>query len=219
MMVTEHARGNSWLAWPAGFVGAIAYLAVACGGPPAKTAATSAAAPEAPSDVERYLPLEDGTVYSYDTQSEGNPTHGVLIVQISRPRKGRVDLRMGSRTERFELEPGGVADLEGGYLLKAPLRVGATWKGKAGTVRITAMDEKVKVPAGEFEGCIRTLEEMLLTEISRRVTSVYCPHVGLVIVDAEASTQDGHQRETATLKSFGPRVDITTKDVTTTTDD
>jgi len=53
------------------------------------------------SEIARYLPLENGTVFSYETTSESSGTRGMLIVQISRPREGSVDLRMGSKTERL----------------------------------------------------------------------------------------------------------------------
>jgi hypothetical protein len=172
---------------------------------------------DAHSELERFFPLQDGTVFSYETTSEGTAGHGTLIVQISRPRKGRADLRMGSRTERLELAPDAIAYVQGGFLLKAPLASGTTWKGKSGTVKITGTDESAKVPAGQFEGCLRTVEESRDSTFTRSVSSLYCPHVGLVSVDVEASTPEGHARETAVLKSFGPRVDVGPEDVTTTT--
>jgi hypothetical protein len=194
---------------------------VGCGGSHAAPVAASTSTDEGASDeeLERFLPLKAGTVYSYDTSSESGGAPGLLIVQIERPRQGRVDLRMGSKTERLELEPGGIAYVGGGYLLKAPLGAGRTWRGRSGAVRVAAMDESVAVPAGRFEGCLRTVEETHDGSISRAVTSVYCPHVGLISVEVEASTNEGHARETAVLKSFGPRVDVATDGVTTIQDD
>jgi hypothetical protein len=196
---------------------AIAFV-TSCAKPPA--AVTVAGAPTgtaAELDAERFLPLEDGTVFSYDTHSEANNANGVLIVQISRPRQGRVDLRMGSRTERLQLDPNGVAYVEGGYLLKPPLAAGSNWKGRSGTVHVAGADESIAVPAGKFDGCLKTVEQSQETGLSRTVTSVYCPHVGLVSVDVQGETGDQHDRETAVLRSFGPRVDIAPGDVTTST--
>ena len=200
---------------------ALAVLAV-CGCTPA--AAPSAAAPpaaqvDASPELERYLPLEDGTVFSYDTQSEHGGARGVLIVQVTRPRPGRVDLRMGSRTERLQTVPDGISYVDGGYLLKAPLTVGSTWRSRTGMVRVDATDQSVSVPAGKFEGCLRTVEESRDTSLSRKVSQVYCPHVGLVSVEVEGMTAEGPNRETALLRSFGPRVDLTNQNVTTTSDD
>lgn len=190
-------------------------LAACSGTPPAQTTVSTRSG-DFQTELERYLPLEHGTVYSYDTASEDRGDRGLLIVQISRPRKGRADLRMGSRTERLELRPDGIAYLEGGYLLKGPISAETTWRSKTGTVRVTNLDEKVTVPAGEFNGCLRTVEETREPGVERTVTSVFCPHVGLVSLDVEGASDDGHQRETAVLKSFGPRVDLSAEDVTTT---
>jgi hypothetical protein len=171
------------------------------------------------SEALRYMPLEPDTVFTYDTQSDGRAEHGLLIVQVSRPREGRADLRMGSKTERLQIERDGIAQVEGGYLLKAPFAVGSTWKSKSGTVRIVSMDEEIKVPAGHFTGCLRTVEESRIAGRSRSVTSVFCSHVGLVTLEVTGGPEDGSGRETATLKSFGPRVNLTSTDVTTTSGD
>lgn len=194
--------------------------AVACGpSTPQAGAAVQAAQVDASPELERYMPLEDGTVFSYDTHSEHDNAHGVLIVQISRPRPGRVDLRMGSRTERLQFVPDGIAYVEGGYLLKTPLTKGATWRSRNGSVRVEGTDETADVPAGKFPGCLRTVEEARDTALTRTVSQVYCPHVGLVSVEVDGMTPDGPNRETAVLRSFGPRVDVTSENVTTTTDD
>ncbi|HEX4478619.1 MAG TPA: hypothetical protein VH142_26235 [Polyangiaceae bacterium] len=169
--------------------------------------------------VERLMPLEDRTVYTYDTKSENSAEHGVLIVQISRPRPDRADLRMGSRIERLQLEPGAITFVEGGYLLKAPIAKGSRWHSKFGIVEVVDADEQIDVPAGRFVGCVRTVEREDGTGASKQVTSVYCPHVGLVLLDAQAVGDQGLNRETAVLKSFGARVDLTNHEVTTTTED
>ena len=97
-----------------------------CASPPAAKTIAVEAGGDFQTELERYLPLEDGTVFSYDTSSEDTGGKGLLIVQISRPRKGRADLRMGARTERLELRPDGIAYLEGGYLLKGPIAASTT---------------------------------------------------------------------------------------------
>jgi len=107
--------------------------------------------------------------------------------------------------------------VEGGYFLKAPIEKGLTWKSKTGNVRLDGVDESVTVPAGHFEGCLRTVEETRDPGVYRVVRTTICPHVGLVGLDVEATTDAGHERETAVLKSFGPRVDIGSGDNTTTT--
>lgn len=196
-----------------------AWALVACASSPKPAPAAPEPGDKTESEALRFMPLEPDTVFTYDTQTEGRTEHGLLIVQISRPREGRADLRMGSRTERLQIEPDGIAQMEGGYLLKAPFTVGSTWKSKSGTVRVLAADEEITVPAGHFTGCLRTVEESRVGGATRSVTSVYCSHVGLVSLDAQGGSGELYGHETAVLKAFGPRVDLTSTDVTTTTED
>ena len=209
--------GTAWFVRALGVAVASVSCAAACAAPP-----KPAPAPPPDDNIKnpalRYMPLEADTVFTYDTQSEGRSEHGLLIVQVSRPREGRADLRMGSKTERLQIESDAIAHVEGGYLLKAPFAVGATWRSKNGSVRVVAVDEEVKVPAGSFTGCMRTVEDTKVSGTARSVTSVFCAHVGLVSLEATGGSEDGAGRETAILKSFGPRVNLTSTDVTTTTE-
>jgi len=211
--------GPKWLVHTGSVVVPFAALVVACGSAPKPAPATSVSDDKNQSEALRYMPLEPDTVFTYETQSEGRSEHGLLIVQVSRPREGRADLRMGSKTERLQIERDGIAHVEGGYLLKPPFAVGSTWKSKSGTVRVVAVDEEVKVPAGHFTGCMRTVEESRVAGTPRSVTSVFCAHVGLVTLEAKGGSEDGPSRETAILKSFGPSVNLTSTDVTTTSQD
>lgn len=210
--------GSQWLVRPGRVAVSFAALVVACGPAQKPAPATTVLDDKTPSEALRYMPLEPDTVFTYDTQSEGRPEHGLLIVQVSRPREGRADLRMGSKIERLQIEADGIAQVEGGYLLKVPFVVGSTWRSKNGTVRVVAVDQEVNVPAGHFTGCIRTVEESRVGGVTRSVTSVFCSHVGLVTLEVTGGTEDRPGRETATLKSFGPRVNLTSTDVTTTTE-
>jgi hypothetical protein len=145
--------------------------------------------------------------------------HGLLVMEVQKLRRDRFDLRVGSRTERLEFVGGGLAFIEGGFLLKAPLTRGATWKSRSGTVRVTDVDVSVEVPAGKFQGCLRTIEQTRETNGRKKaVTAFYCPHVGLARMDVEGDTPSGLAHETAVLRSFGPRVELTReRDQTTTT--
>jgi hypothetical protein len=211
--------GSNWLVRTASVAASFAGLAAACSSPPKPPPAAPVQDDKLATEALRYMPLEADTVFTYDTQLEGRPGRGLLIVQVSRPREGRADLRMGSKTERLTIERDGIAQVEGGYLLKPPFAVGSTWKSKSGTVRVVAIDEEIKVPAGEFTGCMRTVEESRVSGIPRTITSVFCAHVGLVTLEATGGSEDGQVRETAILKSFGPRVNLTSTDVTTTSTD
>src|SRR5690606_19532466 len=106
----------------------------------------------------------------------------------------------------LHLSPDGIAHAAGGFLLKRPLEVGRQYAGSSGTVRITAVDRAIQVPAGSFVGCLETLEQS--PSPPRSITTIFCPHVGIVLLDVSAETQGELTQETATLKSFGPAVDL-----------
>lgn len=192
-------------------------LALGCGSgsarPPAEAPPRRVEADRAPEEVLRFFPLEAGMVYSYETQDDAGG-RGMLVVQIEVPRPNRAELRVGSRVERLDLDPLGVAYAEGGYLLRQPLSLGSTWRSKAGSVRVDGVDVAVSVPYGDLRGCVRTVEESALRGAARRVASTYCPDVGLVLLDVEATSDAGHQHELVKLKTYAPRVDLGADGVT-----
>lgn len=180
----------------------VALVAAACSG--AGTGASPASSAAAPAgSLERYLPLKDGMVFSYDTLAEGSGERGILVLRVRRPRPDRAEL-IGGRTERLDFAPNAITYATGGTLLQQPLTVGSTWKGRSGTVRLVNVDRRVEVPAGTFTGCLETLEEA--PEL--KVTTVFCPEVGIVSIEAEGAVQEDYQREVARLRYFGPAVDL-----------
>ena len=185
-------------------------FALACGGsaapPSTASGAPGAAGPTLP--VHRFLPLEDDFVYAYDTSSDRSAERGVLMMHVTRPHAGMVSLQIGQKTHRLELAPQGVRYLAGGWILRAPLALGATWRGEAGTVRISAVDKAVDVPAGKFVGCVETVEETDTGVSRRKVTTTFCPDVGIAALDAEASIDGDLIAERALLRSFGKRIDL-----------
>jgi hypothetical protein len=155
--------------------------------------------------VEHYLPLDHQTVFAYDTVEENTGERGLIVLQITRPRAGSVEIHDGGNTTRLELAPDGVRYVTGGYWLKTPFALGACWQGRSGKVCVSRLDQAMRVPAGNFTGCLETLEQ---TASLSRVKTVFCPHVGMVSLDAENDQGGEYQRVIARLKSYGPRVDI-----------
>lgn len=193
-----------WLT-PLGF----ALIPLSCGGEPVP----EPVAPEAPtiSSAERYMPLKNDTVYSYATTSDTGE-QGILTMRVTRPREGRADLVVGGKVERLEIVPDGIRRAGGGYLLKAPISVGAEWKDGINRFRVTSIDKSIQVPAGNFTGCVETIEESGGPGGGKKVTSVYCPDVGMVLMNVEAMTDGEYGSLTAELKYHGPPVDIATFD-------
>jgi hypothetical protein len=182
---------------------------LACGGsaPPTETPHPPPHR-ESRSEVERFFPAPDGFVYTYDTQAAHSGEVGVLMLQVARPRDGRVDLTSGGKVQRIIIGEDGLAYLGGGFLLRPPLRVGATFPGPLGPVEITAIDQVIRTPAGTYSGCLETVEVTQAPDLRRSTTTVLCPEVGVASIRVEATAQGEDFEETAVLRSFGPRVDL-----------
>src|SRR5438128_1000434 len=92
-------------------------LALGC----ASSAPRQAEAPQvtAVTEVSRYLPLENNTVFSYETYIEDTNERGLAVFEIARPRPELAELSIaGQVRKRYYFEPGGVRSAQGGYLLK-----------------------------------------------------------------------------------------------------
>jgi len=185
----------------------VVLLAVGCGGGPVAQN-KSKLGPTKPviTDVERYMPLKADTVYAFETSIENSGEKGVLMMHVERPRASQAVLTVGGKAQRLEIDPQGIRLANGGWLLKAPLQVAAHFKGQFGEVVIRSTDAVAEVPAGRFSGCVETIEES--PAVKKRVTTVFCPDIGIVSLDAEGSVGDDFGRERAVLRSYGPRVDI-----------
>jgi hypothetical protein len=184
-------------------LGALALVGCASKAPP-ESGSAAAPGPDA-SEVARFLPLADQTVLSYETKDEGTGERGTIILQVRRPKPASVELNDGGRVTRLELGPEGVRHTTGGYWLKAPLEIGACWQGKSGKTCISGRGRAVSVPAGRFSDCLETAEQ---AASGSRVTTVFCPGVGMTLLDVESDAGGRYERVEARLRSYGPRVDI-----------
>jgi hypothetical protein len=155
--------------------------------------------------AERFFPLIDGHVYEYRTRDE-HGGEGLLIARVARMDATHGELRYGSRPKRFVYSAEGVRldGPEGAFLLKEPIAVGASWSGQGGAVvRITSTTASVHTMAGDFDGCVETLEERPGAS-ALRVTTTFCPALGM----ARLVAQRGVSSERAELKSYGAEVTI-----------
>lgn len=177
---------------------------VSCGSSAAKQA--DAPAPVA-RGIARYLPLEDGTVYAYETTTVPETERGLLILEVRRPRPDVAELVVAGRARRLRIAKDAVAHQTGGFLLREPLAVGAGWHGDFGHVRVTRVDLAVTVGAGRFTGCVETVEELTTREGEKRTTTAFCPGVGIALRETEAEQGGEAQSERIALKSYGKKFD------------
>jgi hypothetical protein len=173
---------------------------------PAPRGTVEAPANAVVSEVGRYLPLENNTVFSYETYIEDTNEHGLAVFEIARPRPELAELSIaGQVRKRYYFEPAGVRSGHGGYLLKSPLSLNSQWTGDDGQVTVTSVNESVDVPAGKFSGCIKTVEQAKLPGATRTTTTVFCPGVGITLLQIEAAQEGTSVLQRLSLKSFGPR--------------
>jgi hypothetical protein len=190
-------------------LGSLASAACGTGATTHAAAQSTGPAGKDPTGVARFLPLVDGDQLAYDTVDEETGKTGMFVTTIHRTGAMRVDLRTGGASKSLEIAADGIVrSSDGSYLLKAPIAVGARWPGEGGgTVRVTAVDKTVQIPAGLYVGCVETTEDKA-GEPRRRTTTVYCPDVGIAVLEVEAWGGVEHALERATVRSFGPPVNL-----------
>jgi len=159
-------------------------------------------------------PLAEGNVWTYDIDMRlGEPpvfgnsrvisadgsTYEVAIVQ-GMDEEGNMRT---SEPEVIQQKDGGLfLPQGGGWLLKAPIRDGATWPSRGGhTAKVVSTDVSVQTPAGAFKGCVRIDEEGAPSGVKN--SSIYCAKVGLVQLKVEMISQLTGQTSgtTATLRA------------------
>jgi hypothetical protein len=161
--------------------------------------------------VEQFFPLQDGHVYTYDIVSSPGAPREQFMVRIRRLSADRAEMLTGGAVRRIVLEDNGIRREAAGYVLRAPLRVGATWQGdNGGTATVEATDVEAHVPAGSFKGCVRVVERLMTAE-RRVITTVLCEGVGIVTMQVHASSGSEQAVQRVELRSYGPPVDLGAK--------
>jgi hypothetical protein len=160
----------------------------------------------------RFLPLSDGTIWAYDAVDEETGTNGLIVTRANKLAGARFTLTSGNRTRTLEVRADGIAYVDSeAYVLKASLAVGSEWPGERGSiVRVSAVDKLAEVPAGTFAGCVETVEELAAPSpaVGRRVTTLFCPDVGIVLLRVEVWDGGKRAAERMVLRSFGKPVTI-----------
>ena len=178
-------------------------LLTACG-----ASALPAAAPPGPGGVERFLPLVDKHIYTYESVREDTGERDMFMVRVRRRDAASAELVTGSGIRSLIVEPDAIRRREGGFLLRGPMQVGTTWAGdNGGQTRIVDTAAKVDVPAGKFEGCVRTVEE-LAAGAKGRITTTYCPLVGIAEMIVEEVDDGETVVQRVSLRSYGAPVDL-----------
>jgi hypothetical protein len=159
--------------------------------------------------------LVDGTQWAYDAEDDETGEKGMFVTRARRLPGPKFSLVSSQGSHTLEVRSDGItrADTDA-YLLKSSISQGIEWPGEGGgVVRVASLDRIVDVPAGKFVGCIETVEEIRTRpdrDPARRVTTTYCPDVGVALLHAEVWRAGKHSGEHASLRSFGKPVDFET---------
>jgi hypothetical protein len=155
-------------------------------------------------DVQRLLPLEHNTVFSYATTDEAGTT-GIYVIEVGRPRATMAELKVAGNIFRRYISADGIQAPGGGYVLRSPLSGDAAWKGEFGDVSVKSMSRSIKVPAGDFGNCVETYESADTPAYTKTATSVFCPGIGMVYYMVQGEQNGVKVSQKLELKSFGPR--------------
>ena len=197
--------GRRSLGW---LLTASAVLLAACGAPPppAKTPDVLRSSVDTP--VAKLMPAAHDTVHAYETKDLIAGTSGVLMLRTNVTGPRTMEL-VGAKTQRLRFDDRGVLrEPEGTYLLRTPLAVGESWPGGPNaSLSIVKTDLAITVIAGSFKGCLEVVDKRV-GAISGTIRTVYCPDVGMVLVETEGKSGQGEVHERVELKSYGKALDI-----------
>jgi hypothetical protein len=125
-------------------------------------------------DVQRLMPLEHNTVFSYATTAQDGTT-GIYVIEVARPRTTMAELKIAGKVMRRYISADGIQVPGGGYVLRSPLSADAEWVGEFGAVSVKSMSRSIKVPAGDFGNCVERWKKRTRPPSARTPTPCTAP--------------------------------------------
>jgi hypothetical protein len=176
---------------------AVMLAAAACAG----TASQVRSGPPDQSPKSLY-PLAAGYAWSYDVETEGSPPV-LAVARVARYDSGVASVVTGPESQqRYAVTDAGIQRVgQPGYLLKAPIALGAVWASGADTnARVASVSEQVSTAAGNFAACV-VVEEQNHTS-GQAVKTTYCPGVGPALVVSQMEVRGQLLTVTARLRGY-----------------
>lgn len=163
----------------------------------------SQVAPEpAPWTPETLFPLAEGRAWSFDVET-GDGDNVLVVTRVITAVPGKSALvQVGKEQTAYERRPEGwYRPAKGGFLLREPLEVGASWtSGKGVEAKLTRQVAAIETPAGDFTNCAEVEETNQRS--GNRIWTTYCPHVGPVRVVSEMIVRGHTLRVTAVMRGY-----------------
>jgi hypothetical protein len=138
-----------------------------------------------PEEAAAYYPFSAGWKWAYDVEREGER---MLATTAVLERSGDTAIvQAGDQRLSYALSSEGIARRDGlrvsDFLLRSPIRAGASWPIEGGEARVAAVGKSVTTPGGTFPNCA-TIEENR-TNPQRVTRTVYCAGVGPVSIEVQ----------------------------------
>ncbi|MGB0680421.1 MAG: hypothetical protein ACPGUV_12230 [Polyangiales bacterium] len=136
-----------------------------------------------PLDARALYPLAQGNSWSYDVDTGDKlPTLAMLQVRQRQGTEAEVRASAGNPLH-YRVGAQGIWRIDkNAYLLKNPIRTGATWaSGPDMQAKVEAMGLSVDTPAGRFQDCVEVHEQ---ARSGQQIRTTYCPGVGPVRIDS-----------------------------------
>jgi hypothetical protein len=124
-----------------------------------------------------FYPLRVGNAWSYDVDT-GEPSTTLAVTRVEAFDGTIAELRTGESVVRYQVGSDGIR-LPGSdaWLIRAPIRVGATWPAPGGrSAELVSTRAVSETPAGRFDDCLEVLE--VGGKLDLEVRTVYCRSIG-----------------------------------------
>ena len=143
-----------------------------------------------PEQAAAYFPLLPGWKWAYEIEKGGDKilaTYAVLQ-QIG----DTVIVQAGEERNGYAILPEGIARREGlnpgDFLLKTPIRAGASWPLAGGRAVVISVGQDVTVPAGDYANC--AVVEETRTSPDRVLRTTYAAGIGPVTLEYQVSNPE-----------------------------
>ena len=138
-----------------------------------------------PEDAAAYYPFTTGWKWAYDVEREGQRM--LATTSVIEKTGDTAIVQAGDQRLSYALSPEGIARRDGlrvsEFLLRTPIRTGATWPIEGGQAKVAQVGKTLTVPGGTFSSCA-TVEESR-TNPQRITRTVYCAGVGPVSIEIQ----------------------------------
>lgn len=158
-----------------------------------------------------FYPLRTGNAWSYDVDT-GEASTTLAVTRVEAFDGSIAEVRTANAVVRYEVLPDGIrVPPTDAWLIRVPLRRGATWQGPGGrSAELVSTDAVADTPAGRFEGCVEVRE--VGGKLDLEIRTIYCPGVGPVSVTSTMRSKVSERVLTVSARLRGYSVSARTSD-------